>query len=480
VSGVPGDPRWLKAHGIDPEVWRTRGVWRYDTTDREAVKAAFREYLPPNKLRGVGRAVSLSPGLVLVKHAPPGFPPVIPQLRPDDEILINPEIKWHYHGSKRRPLKPWERARSHDLDKQGVKHGSRDNPGMLWGAVAEKHIRKDKGQHYDHKTGFGSHYGENREDFHFHRKKGKYVLFSKRHRWDREGRSKRIDLHPRALAKLARAERVFFAIEGTLKNDALLSAGEAVFSVPSVTVWDPDQLTRFAREFLVGRTVFIVPDADWFHNQLVDSQAFLIRTCLRDVPGVSAHVAAPPAGHTECKCKPVGQVSNGESCDHCGGFLKGIDDFLGAGGMVEDLVVRCREVPHDQIAHWGLVVTGLRIDRLRRAIYALEGLSLHALPDEDDADWIETPTVYLPLPTVARIMRTRNRAVEQTLIDLEERGAITCVSGSFQIKIREYDGKRVLDWEDEKPRILVREDLRARFESLRLGEFWNPFAEKAA
>lgn len=54
--------------------------------------------------------------------------------------------------------------------------------------------------------------------------------------------AKRLDIHPRALKRLAKAEVVYFVIEGCLKADAVLSAierddrSESVFSVPSVTL----------------------------------------------------------------------------------------------------------------------------------------------------------------------------------------------------------------------------------------------------
>lgn len=70
-------------------------------------------------------------------------------------------------------------------------------------------------------------------------------------------------------------------LEGTLKNDAVLSRGEAVFSVPSVTLWDYRELQAFTRTFLEGKTIFIVPDADWFENSPVDRHARLVRSLIR-------------------------------------------------------------------------------------------------------------------------------------------------------------------------------------------------------
>ena len=146
----------------------------------------------------------------------------------------------------------------------------------------------------------------------------------------------RIDLHPRSAALLADADRVFFALEGALKNDAILSAGEAVFSVPSVTLWKPEELQRFAKDFLAGKTVFVVPDADWIGNPMVDWQALLVRTYLREALGDAlVHIAAPPVEFFH---------DTGE---------KGVDDWLGTYGRewaqrnavtagIDGLVIRAR------------------------------------------------------------------------------------------------------------------------------------------
>jgi hypothetical protein len=104
--------------------------------------------------------------------------------------------------------------------------------------------------------------------------------------------AKRLDIHPRALKRLAKAEVVYFVIEGCLKADAVLSAierddrSESVFSVPSLTLWDAgknaSELRNFAQGHLRGKTVIIIPDADWVDNDLIISQARLAELFLRD------------------------------------------------------------------------------------------------------------------------------------------------------------------------------------------------------
>lgn len=101
----------------------------------------------------------------------------------------------------------------------------------------------------------------------------------------------RLDMHPDATVLLPNARRVFFSIEGVLKADALLSRDEAVFAVPSVTLWDAPELEEFAELYLIGKTAYIVPDSDWASNMQVSAQAFECRERLRSY-GIDAHVAA--------------------------------------------------------------------------------------------------------------------------------------------------------------------------------------------
>jgi hypothetical protein len=262
----PGSAAWLAEHGIHPKVWAARGVWRYSTTDSELVKDTYRGFLPKSRLGTVTRAVRQSDGLVMPKHAPPGFAPIAPQLRPDKAIIMDPRPTWHYHGPKGEdwPVFPEEAGSA------AGKYLPRAL--VLKGLSRVQHVGK-------------AHDGVNVNGVHVHEPEAaKYILL---------GDNRRIDVHPWAMRFLPRARRVFFVLEGTLKNDAVLSAGEAVFSVPSVTLWDPRELGRFAQRYLQNKVVFIVPDADWHMNPAVYRQALLVRSCIRR-QGVEAHVAAPP------------------------------------------------------------------------------------------------------------------------------------------------------------------------------------------
>lgn len=150
---------------------------------------------------------------------------------------------------------------------------------------------------------------------------------------------KRLDMHPRTRKQLGRGKpsRWFFSIEGTPKNDALVSAREAAFNVPSVTMWRAPELGDFAREYLTG-LVYVVPDSDWASNPGVALQAFECREFLRGIVGQDfVHVVAAPP-----KC--------GDVCDHTGqerkNHKRGADDFLGEGFTPDDLIVLDRHLSY--------------------------------------------------------------------------------------------------------------------------------------
>lgn len=172
-----------------------------------------------------------------------------------------------------------------------------------------------------------------------------------------EGQATRLDLHPDALPLFKNATRVFFGIEGCIKADAILSQGEAVFSVPAVWQWDAPELAAFVERYLKGKTVFIVPDMDWHKNWQVITPAIQCRSALRGLGLENVFIAAPP-------------VEAGE---------KGVDDFLGAGYGLDDLVVIGREMP-DAFEEWAVRESrgDTRVDGVSRDAEVLQALSLCA------------------------------------------------------------------------------------------------------
>jgi hypothetical protein len=184
---------------------------------------------------------------------------------------------------------------------------------------------------------------------HQHRDFAKYLLPPGPH-------GKRWDTHPRCTPDRFRvAERVFLHLEGVLKLDALVSAGEVGADVPSVTLWrrradqtssldfSVERPTRGAYQdfwdglgehlaeleaferlqtselstFLAAHVrspVVVVCDRDWRDNPLVTLEAFELRDAVRTC-GLPAVVAAPA------------------------GRSKGSDDFQAHGGRPGNLRV---------------------------------------------------------------------------------------------------------------------------------------------
>ena len=152
-----------------------------------------------------------------------------------------------------------------------------------------------------------------------------------------EGRAKRFGTHPRMVnSNFAAPEGViFWAIEGTLKLDAIVSAGWPGIETGSVTLWDSweydydtdedgphrwtvDELDELAGRHLAGRRVPIVCDSDWADNDKVRRQLDAAVALLAS-HGVDAVGCAPPPGESR-----GWRYLNGEEC-----FKKqGVDDYL--------------------------------------------------------------------------------------------------------------------------------------------------------
>jgi hypothetical protein len=347
ISGNPDDAldtiRELVKRGIDPAVWDARGCRRYQQGD-DWVKEEFRPFLPKSKLGTVTLVVNQCAGWLMPKHAPPGFPPIPPQLRPDRSVILNRSTTWHHHGPW--SIKPWPTF----PEAAGAAAGENLPLSLvMFEDAASAHVNKTSTRDYDPATGEGTHNGKPVHVVHQHAPhEAKYVLLGG------EGACARIDLHPLALRRLPDTEVVFFVLEGTPKTDAVLSAGEVAFGVPSVTCWDAAELARFADLYLQGKKVAVVPDADWSTNPQVERQALKVRTLLRR-HRIVAEVAAPP-----------------HDADP---FYKGVDDHLAAGRTLGDLVFEGREAPMDLIRE---SVRHVGYQRRKSAQEALEDLSLYA------------------------------------------------------------------------------------------------------
>jgi hypothetical protein len=244
-------------------------------------------------------------------------------------VITDPLSTWHYHGEfpDEWPTFPEEAGNAAG---KGLPRECIMTPGR-----AKKHIHKE-------------HKEVNRDDVHCHPpREAKYVLF---------GKGKRLDIHPLALERLPDADTVFFVIEGTPKTDAILSAGEVAFGVPSVTMWPRRETDWFAGNYLRNKTVFVVPDADWAENDAVAWQALKLRTHIRAAGVKHCFVSAP-------------SLDLG---------IKGVDDYLAARHKLGDLAIMGAEPDYARIRE---AVRGVDGRSRRTLARVLELLSLVADPD---------------------------------------------------------------------------------------------------
>ncbi|MDP9222739.1 MAG: hypothetical protein M3P18_02590, partial [Actinomycetota bacterium] len=195
----------------------------------------------------------------------------------------------------------------------------------------------------------------------------------------------RVDVHPLAVERLDEAKRgrgrTFFVLEGCLKADSILAQGEAVASVPSVSLWaDAPELKPFAETHLKDVTVFVVCDSDWEreNDDSVIRQAIQCREAIRRY---ARHKRVFVAAPRPAVCKEHGPGTKA-------GGKHGVDDFLGEGGSVDDLVVVEREALPD---YSELIIQMKMADpnykdrrqlrNVKRDAAVLRWLVLHAGPD---------------------------------------------------------------------------------------------------
>lgn len=156
--------------------------------------------------------------------------------------------------------------------------------------------------------------------------------------------SARIDMNqdPQNVRNLVHGKgRIYFAMEGSIKNDAILTSLKkedptaTVVNVPSVTLWQQKaglpgeaagEVMWFAGKYGKGREIVLIPDADGITNPNVMMQAKALSTSLRANGAGAVIVASPPL---KAGTKRVVDHFNLPSGVDEG--RKGIDDHLGAG-----------------------------------------------------------------------------------------------------------------------------------------------------
>lgn len=134
--------------------------------------------------------------------------------------------------------------------------------------------------------------------------------------------------------------RIYLAMEGSIKNDAILTAirkedpTATVVNVPSVTLWQqknlapeiPNEMGWFAGKYAKGRDVILIPDADGVKNNAVMSQAKALKSALLQNGAGQVYLATPPLKPGTTKVVDKFNLPSGKPEER-----KGIDDHLGAG-----------------------------------------------------------------------------------------------------------------------------------------------------
>lgn len=381
--------------------------------------------LEPGQLTFLERLMEQSDGIVMVRHVPPmesiNLEPIFAELRPLDPVWTGSRrhnfvdvngMFWDHHTRPYEQLtRGWQKhvARAETADD----HRLVNNPNDHSHEELAKYLFPPGAHHdvpwtnHNHATMPSDKLADHLDRY--DHADGNDTVHLKRTKDPKVNRAKRIDVHPRAVEQFAEAEVVYFALEGCLKADAILSeilrTGEraSVFSVPSVTLWDCREFPRFIDQYVKGRICIIIPDADWQDESkggAIISQALYCRSAIEEWVGRGrTHIAAPPMW--------LGDVRT-----------KGIDDFLHAGGKLHDLKIVGPRVPEDMI-FYGFKSLSTSPSGKRRDRAMLRFLSLHADVNGEYS---------APLLTIARRV-TRKRmdrdAVRQALMNLVETGVIT-------------------------------------------------------
>lgn len=471
------DPLFFARKGISRLVQEKRPylTWR----SAQELKDFCRDYQLADRQHAAKVANQCPTGLIICRsfggtafdHDPRWPSTYLPELRSDTPVVTSGH--WHCHPSTYPDFENWPTY---------PKSGKRlPRAYVLPPDKAEKHIAK-------------RHAGVNREEVHYTPNIAKYQFFP-------GAGAKVIDVHPLALASLFVADRIYFGLEGCIKADAILSQllshcssisdycaripRSSVVSVPSVTLWDAEELEPWIQLFPndvyrnAGRPtpeIVLVCDADHHKNPLVRQQTLLLRSRAR-LSGLQVVIAAPP------RCTP----GEGRHID-CEGDSKcpwnGADDYLGPvelggyGGSLEDLVVLEREAP--DLGAWMLEqkFRGRREDAIRRNAKFLAGLALHAANETTEA--LQEGQYRGSIRSISRATGLHVKAGERAARDLVVNGVINVTSSdglatgvnALEMSTRKYrspsTGKWTtsFDWEDN-PTFTVPKQLRCEPDGFR-------------
>jgi hypothetical protein len=492
--------------GISREVWEARPYMRWPDPSTQGdsevslpdVSVVAGAYWGLDKYQRafMTRLAKQSPGWVIVRHAVPGFDHVYAEIRPDSKVETGPPIR-HWHGSSDEVpenahdpgvsvldhgSEAWEehcRRVNEDDDEPYSDHeheeSVHEHPDAAKYVFAPSPKRDEPWTHDHHADRSGRYYKEHPEalqrhiqDWHEeHPESVEWHVYGGMHTHTRRVKdysnslARRIDIHPMALPLLDQAEVVYFVIEGCLKADSILSVilregrNESVISVPSVSLWHADELELFAERHLRSKTVVVVPDADWIKNDKIIAHARAAEYFLRKRCHTRAYVAAPP-------------LRSDRTVEH-----KGVDDYLGEGGKLEDLMVMERTVSPmiaevERRQGW----LGYRSDRVRNDVQAIEALAHLA----NKAGVVQTTLTSL------RKILDCNRQTAFNIIGRLAEAKLVRLEGEFAT-LKGYHTKEgyfpsVLEWKKSKlegkkkenPRIYIAEELCGEDDEWSLGE----------
>jgi hypothetical protein len=450
----------FRTRGISVHVHEERGYAPYNAGDIDVLYAVDPKYeaLTNSERGSVRRTINQRPGIVMPRYSIPGAPEPFAQVRPFKFKELDPGLDLSRYGIEEDPgvfKGTWTHKHLQAYRHRHTPHGAlvvgerprtayrpprlsrpwliehiaweHDQRGWAFAEFGgfetvpgtEVHVHSISWTKHEENAEYDLDHqqqSEPREHAHRHREYAKYVYVSKGKVIDQraERPAKVVDVHPAAMPLIqAGGRRCFFALEGLLKNDAILTQGEPVLNCGSVTLWDDPALGLFATEFLKRfETVVIVPDSDWLGNEHVATQAMRLQDRLGE-HGVSAIIAAPAptcsqqTGNPACIHPHKASDPSGRTTPE---HKNGVDDWLGSGRSLDQMITW--EYPDgSQLPDIGRQRRSRERDR-RVLEYLWRGQN----------PW--SGRVRRSLRDIGRNLRLDKNAVWRAMQDLDEAGAI--------------------------------------------------------
>jgi hypothetical protein len=431
---------------INENVWHGRAYVPYDAGDWDAVLKAEPSYLrlAPGRQRYLHKLVNQRPGLVMQRHTFGGKRQLMAQLRPFklNDLDVDPFFfTMLYEGAEDEGVHSQDYKHDHNAPEYHI-HEVVD--GEVVGLVAttpsgtpkpgkgkrltanarkwrDRRVAEHLGKDHRGLHNFDAHPHQPYMVKHIAKEHGGNFITGEhlnteyaRYLYPPGEEANIVDVHPDAWHLLRRGGQVvYWAMEGLLKNDAILSTGAPVVNCGSVTLWDDPALPYLARRYLSRfDTTVVVPDSDWAGNRLVLSQARQLQQRLQDL-GLQSVVAAPPA-----TCGPVCEhMTRGGDAEDLYGELPseehktGVDDFRGDGGDLQDMIVKT-EVAQAVAPK----LLQRRAERFERNTKVLEYLRQVAADDG---------LVIASQRTIGAAVGRDHKRVAEALVDLEHEGLLT-------------------------------------------------------